>query len=159
MGTSAASEPLYFFIIVIYDLWPTYSFLLPSHWKSPHWPCHRFTSWFYLIDITHIEKICDKVGNLNFGVILLVVKHMKGRSKLQVCRQIFNKLLCCCGQCCKIYIYHQYFSPETVVWFLHQLHIYDCTRVHHWSKHYEPWSDCSLESVWSESIVFAISAA
>ena len=30
-GTSAASEPLNFFIIVIYNLWPTYSFLLPSH--------------------------------------------------------------------------------------------------------------------------------
>ena len=29
MGTNAASEPLYFIIIVIYDLWPTFSFLLP----------------------------------------------------------------------------------------------------------------------------------
>ena len=28
MGTSAGSEPLNFFIIVIYDLGPTYSFLL-----------------------------------------------------------------------------------------------------------------------------------
>ena len=28
MGKSAASEPPDFFIIVIYDLWPTYSFLL-----------------------------------------------------------------------------------------------------------------------------------
>ena len=26
MGTSAASEALIFFIIVIYDLWPSYSF-------------------------------------------------------------------------------------------------------------------------------------
>ena len=31
MGTSAASEPLNSFIIVIYDLWPTYSFLLFFH--------------------------------------------------------------------------------------------------------------------------------
>ena len=31
MGISAASEPLNFFKIVIYDLWPTYSFLLLFH--------------------------------------------------------------------------------------------------------------------------------
>ena len=31
MGTSAASEPLNFFIILIYDLRPTFSFLLLFH--------------------------------------------------------------------------------------------------------------------------------
>ena len=31
METSAASEPPNFFIIVIYDLWPTYSVLLFLH--------------------------------------------------------------------------------------------------------------------------------
>ena len=29
MRTSAASEPLNFFIIVLYDLWPTYCFSVP----------------------------------------------------------------------------------------------------------------------------------
>ena len=31
MGASAASEPRNFFMIVVYDLWPTYSFLLLLH--------------------------------------------------------------------------------------------------------------------------------
>ena len=60
MGTSAASEPPYFFIIVTYDLWPTcaYSFLLLpiGNSRTDHFTdlLHDFTR--YLIDMTHIEK-------------------------------------------------------------------------------------------------------
>ena len=28
-------------------------------WKWSHWPLNRFTQWFYLIDSTNIDKICD----------------------------------------------------------------------------------------------------
>ena len=41
MGTSAASEPLNFFIIVIYN---------------------TCTSRIYLIDVTHIDNICEQAG-------------------------------------------------------------------------------------------------
>ena len=34
MGTSAANESLNFFLIVIHDLWPTYSFLFPFPYYS-----------------------------------------------------------------------------------------------------------------------------
>ena len=58
MGTSAAIEPPDFFIIVIYDLWPTYSFL-----PAPLKMIALITSWVYqminLIDITHFDNICD----------------------------------------------------------------------------------------------------
>ena len=61
MGTSAASEQLNFFQIVIYDLWPTYSFLL-APLKMVALTTSRIYLMIYLIDITHIDKICDKVG-------------------------------------------------------------------------------------------------
>ena len=75
---SAASEPLNFFIIVIYDLWPTYSFLL-----APLKMVALTTSRIYLVDITHIDKNVIKLAkNSNFCANWLVVKHRKGRSKL-----------------------------------------------------------------------------
>ena len=60
MGTSAASEPLNFFIIVIYDLRPTYSFLL-LFGRIDH-----FTERIYLIDVTILTKYVIKLAkNLN----------------------------------------------------------------------------------------------
>ena len=58
MGTSAACEPLNFFIIVIYDPWPTYSFL-PAPLKMVALAFSRIYLMIYLIAITHIDKICD----------------------------------------------------------------------------------------------------
>ena len=61
-GTSVASEPLNFFIIVIYDLWPTYSFLLSSLTATLEivaLTTSRIYLMIYLIDITNIDKICD----------------------------------------------------------------------------------------------------
>ena len=60
MEKSAATEPLNFLIIVIYDLLIVFS--SPPVEQKPHWPLQGFTSWFYLIDITHIDRICDKAG-------------------------------------------------------------------------------------------------
>ena len=63
MGTSVASEPLNFFIIVICDLRPTYSFSPPFYMTVPLEMVALTTSRIYLmiyvIDITHIDKICD----------------------------------------------------------------------------------------------------
>ena len=61
MGTCAASEPLNFFIYVIYDLWPTYSFLL-APLKMFALASARIYLMIYLIDNKHLDKICDKVG-------------------------------------------------------------------------------------------------
>ena len=61
MGTSAASKPLNFFIIVIYDLWPAYCFLL-APLKMFALATSRTYLMIYLIDNTHLDKICDKVG-------------------------------------------------------------------------------------------------
>ena len=58
MGTSAVSVPLNFFIIVIYDLCPTYSFLL-APLKMVTLTTSQIYLMIYLIDITHIDKICD----------------------------------------------------------------------------------------------------
>ena len=59
MGTSAAIEPPDFFIIiVIYDLWPTYSFLL-APLKMIALTSLQIYTMIYLIDITHIDNICD----------------------------------------------------------------------------------------------------
>ena len=62
MGTSSANEPLNFFIIVIYDLCPTHSFL-PFFMTSPlemiALTTSRNYSMVYLIDITSIDKTCD----------------------------------------------------------------------------------------------------
>ena len=60
MGTSAASEPLNSFIIVIYDLWPTYFFLLLFHnyaFRNGRIDHFRIYLMIYLIDITNIDKI------------------------------------------------------------------------------------------------------
>ena len=54
MGTSAASEPLNFYIIVIYAL----SFLL-APLKMVALTTTRINLMIYLIYITHIEKMCD----------------------------------------------------------------------------------------------------
>ena len=51
---SVVSEPLNFFIIVIYDLWPTYNFLLLSFGNGR---IDRLTD--LLHDIRNIDKICD----------------------------------------------------------------------------------------------------
>ena len=63
METSAASELLNFFIILIYDLRPTYSFSPPFCMTVPLEMVALTTSriylMIYLIDITHIDKICD----------------------------------------------------------------------------------------------------
>ena len=58
MGTSAASEPLNFFIIVICDLWPTYSVLL-APLKMVSLTTSQIYLLIYLIYITHIDKICE----------------------------------------------------------------------------------------------------
>ena len=55
---SIASKPLNFFRIVIYDLWPTYSFLFPLL-TAPLEMVTLTTSRINLIDITNIDKICD----------------------------------------------------------------------------------------------------
>ena len=62
MGTSTVSEPLDFFIIVIYDLWPTYSFLLLFHdcaFESGH--IDHFTDLFnHLLNrYYNIDNLCD----------------------------------------------------------------------------------------------------
>ena len=59
MGTSVASEPLNFFIIIIYfyDLLPTYSFLF-----EPLKMVAMTTSWFYLIYITILTKYVIKLA-------------------------------------------------------------------------------------------------
>ena len=62
MGTSAASEPLNFFIIVIYDMWPTHGFLL-FFMTAPYEMIALTTSRIYvminLIYYTNIDKICE----------------------------------------------------------------------------------------------------
>ena len=72
MGTSAASEPLNFFIIVIYDLRPTYSFLLfmTVPFEMVAMTTSRIYLMIYLIDITNIDKYVMKLAkNLNFCAI------------------------------------------------------------------------------------------
>ena len=62
MGTSAASEPLNSFVIVIYDLWPTYSFLPPfliAPLNMVTLTTSRIYSMIYFMDITNIDTICD----------------------------------------------------------------------------------------------------
>ena len=54
MGTSAVSEPHNFFIIVICDL-----FFLLDPLKMVALTTSRIYLIIYLIDITHIDKICD----------------------------------------------------------------------------------------------------
>ena len=51
MGTSVASEPLNFFIIVIDDIWPTYGFLL-AHLEMVALTPSQIYLMRYLIDIT-----------------------------------------------------------------------------------------------------------
>ena len=46
---------------VSYDLWPTYSFLL-APLKMVALTTSRVYLMIYLIDITHVDKICDYVG-------------------------------------------------------------------------------------------------
>ena len=63
MGTSAVSEPLNFFIIVIYDLWPTYSFLF-APLKMVALTTSQIYLNIYLIDILHIltQYLCKLIG-------------------------------------------------------------------------------------------------
>ena len=44
---------------MIYDLLIVFS---SPPMENSHIDHHGFTSWFYLIYITHIDKICDQVG-------------------------------------------------------------------------------------------------
>ena len=62
MGTSAASEPLYFFIIVImiYDLLTIFSsFFMTLTLELVALTTLRIYLMINLIDITNIDKICD----------------------------------------------------------------------------------------------------
>ena len=82
MGTSGASEPLNFCIIVIYELRPTYSFL-PTFLTAPlemvALTISRIYLRIYLIDITNIDKICDKVGQkFNFLCKLIGCEAQEG---------------------------------------------------------------------------------
>ena len=62
MGTSVATEPLNVSIIVIYDLGPTFSFLLPFL-TAPLEMVALTTSeiylMIYLMDVTSIDKTCN----------------------------------------------------------------------------------------------------
>ena len=63
MGTRTPSEPLNSFLIVINDL--TYSFLSPfltTPMEMVALITSRICLMIYLIDITHIDHTCDKVG-------------------------------------------------------------------------------------------------
>ena len=59
MGTNAASEPLKSFILVIYELWPTYSFpfCITVPLEMVALTTSRIYLMIYLISITDIDKI------------------------------------------------------------------------------------------------------
>ena len=77
MGTSAASEPLSFILIVIlYDIWPTYCFLRPF----PDFP-YRIDPFTDLLN--ELTKYVIKLAKKNnFCANGLAINHRKGRSKL-----------------------------------------------------------------------------
>ena len=60
MGTGARSEPLNFFIIVIYDLLIVFSsFFMSVPLEMEALITSQIYLIIYLIDITNINKICD----------------------------------------------------------------------------------------------------
>ena len=62
MGKSAANESLSSFIIVIYDLWPTYSFLhfnITEPLEMVALTTSRIYLMIYLKDVANIDKKCD----------------------------------------------------------------------------------------------------
>ena len=61
MGMSAASEPLNFFIIVMYETYSFLYFFMTASLKT----VALATSQIYLTDITDIDKICDFVNICN----------------------------------------------------------------------------------------------
>ena len=72
MGTSEASEPLIFFIVVIYELSPTYSFLLPfpdCSFGNGHID-HITDLLNDIIDVTYWQYVIKLAKNLNKHIII-----------------------------------------------------------------------------------------